>query len=125
MSHEQQPQPNSGESTPVPATPAPGIDLTRLNQRDETVADPHPFDPLRLCVFTTIAVIACLTGPLAVLAFALIAIAGYAKARRAGLMRSRCKLGDTRIVLAYLTVIALLAAVAIPFWVKLWIGIWA
>src|SRR5690625_6386650 len=82
MSHEQQPQPNSGESTPVPATPAPGIDLTRLNQRDETVADPQPFDPLRLCVFTTIAVIACLTGPLAVLAFALIAIAGYAKARR-------------------------------------------
>lgn len=92
-----------------------------LNQYDATVGDPAPaFDPLRLCVFTTIALIACVLGPIAVLAFAIVAITGYARARRAGLMRSRCKLGDTRLVLAYLTVVAVAAAVTIPFWVMLW-----
>ncbi|OCG74626.1 hypothetical protein [Microbacterium sediminis] len=93
-----------------------------LNQYDATVGDPKPaFDPLRLCVYTTVAVLACLLGPVAVLAFALVAIAGYARARRAGLLRSRCKLGDTRLVLLYLAVIAALAAAAIPLWVMLWI----
>src|SRR5690625_1266561 len=121
---EQPPVPPGDPGAPHAQNPA-AIDLTRLNQRDETVADPQPpFDPLRLCVFTTVAVIACITGPLAVITFALIAIGGYAKARRAGLLRSRCKLGDTRVVLAYLAVIAILAALAIPFWVKLWIGVW-
>lgn len=95
-----------------------------LNQRDPSVPDPAPsFDPLRLCVFTTIAVISCVLGPIAVLAFALVAIAGYAKARRGGLLRSRCRLGDTRLVLAYLSVIAIAAAVAVPFWIMLWMRI--
>lgn len=93
-----------------------------LNQRDPSVPDPAPsFDPLRLCVFTTIAVIACVLGPIAVLVFALVAIAGYARARREGLLRSRCKLGDTRLVLAYLSVIAVAAAVAVPWWIALWV----
>ncbi|MCO7202619.1 hypothetical protein NH287_03725 [Microbacterium sp. CnD16-F] len=92
-----------------------------LNQRDESVADPvAPFDPLRLCVFATIAVIAAVTGPLAVAFFAGVAIAGYMRARRAGLLRSRCKLGDTRLVLAYLCVLEVLALAAIPLWVMLW-----
>ena len=99
------------------------IDLTGLNRYDETVGSPAPpFDPLRLCVFTTVALIACILGPIAVLGFALIAIAGYARARRQGLLRSKCKLGDTRLVLAYLSVLALLSAVATPFWVMFWIG---
>ncbi|BDV31882.1 hypothetical protein [Microbacterium terricola] len=98
-------------------------DYSHLNQRDDSVGAPVvPFDPLRLCVFTTVAAITAILGPIAVLAFAGIAIAGYARARRAGLLRSRCKLGDTRLVLLYLSVIAVLAAVAIPFWVMLWIG---
>ncbi|MHC2999144.1 hypothetical protein OB08_08000 [Microbacterium sp. HJ5] len=80
---------------------------------------------MRLCVYTTVAVIACLLGPIAVLAFAVIAIAGYTSARRRGLLRSRCKLGDTRLVLLYLSVIAVLAAVAVPFWVMLWLGVWS
>lgn len=92
-----------------------------LNQYDASVGDPTPaFDPLRLCVFTTVALIACVLGPIAVLGFAVIAIAGYARARRGGLMRSRCKLGDTRLVLVYLSVVAAASAVAIPFWVMLW-----
>jgi hypothetical protein len=101
-------------------------DYSGLNRYDETVGDPAPpFDPLRLCIYTTVAVIACLLGPIAVLAFSGIAIAGYARARRAGLLRSRCKLGDTRLVLLYLSVIAVLAAVATPFWVMLWLSLWS
>lgn len=99
-------------------------DYSHLNRRDETVGDPvprFPVDPLRLCVFTTVAVLACLLGPVAVLVFAVIGVAGYARARRAGLLRSRCLLGDTRNVLIYLSAIAVLAAVAIPFWVMLWV----
>lgn len=99
-------------------------DYAHLNQRDESVGDPvAPFDPLRLCVFTTVAVIACLLGPIAVLGFAIVAIAGYARARRAGLLRSRCKLGATRNVLVYLSVVAVLAAAAVPFWVVLWMRV--
>ena len=101
-------------------------DYSGLNRYDETVGDPAPpVDPLRLCIYTTVAVIACVLGPIAVLAFAGIAIAGYARARRAGLLRSRCKLGDTRLVLLYLSVIAVFAAVATPFWVMLWLSLWS
>ena len=67
-----------------------------------------PADPLRLCVATTVAVIAWLvTPPVAVLVFATMALVTYGRARRAGLMSSRCALGDTRLVLAYLLVAAL------------------
>lgn len=63
-------------------------------------------DPLRLCIFTTIAVIAWLvTPPLAAVWFSGLGIWGYAKARRAGLLRSRCVLGDTRLVLLYLGIV--------------------
>ncbi|MFT4229296.1 MAG: hypothetical protein QM602_03295 [Microbacterium sp.] len=114
------------------------LDFSGLNRRDASVGDPPPAarflsapegrvskdDPLRLCVYTTVAVIACLLGPIAVLGFAGVAIAGYARARRAGLLRSRCILGDTRNVLVYLWAIAVLAVAAIPFWVMLWASIW-
>ena len=43
----------------------------------------------------------------------MLAIAGYAKARRAGLLRSRCKIGDTRHVLVYLGVLAALAVAGV------------
>lgn len=100
-------------------------DFSGLNQRDDSVADPAPpFDPLRLCVYTTVALLAALLGPIAVFAFAVVAITGYAKARRAGLLRSRCKLGDTRLVLAYLAVIAVAAVAATPFWISLWVSVW-
>jgi len=77
-----------------------------------------PFDPLRLCVFATVALIAWVTGPVAVAVFAAIGFAGYLRARRAGLLRSRCKLGDTRIVLAYLAVLVA-AGVAGTVWAVL------
>jgi hypothetical protein len=69
---------------------------------------PAPYDPLRLCIFATIALLGWVVGPLALTFFAVLGIAGYTKARRAGLLRSKCLLGDTRNVLAYLGVLALL-----------------
>lgn len=73
----------------------------------------EPYDPLRLCVYATIALLAWLFGPWALLAFAGLEFAGYWKARRAGLTRSKCLLRDTRLVLAYLGVLALVAVTAI------------
>ncbi|MBM6399616.1 hypothetical protein [Phycicoccus sonneratiae] len=74
---------------------------------------PHggPDDPLRLCVFATVSLLGWLLGPFAVLVFAGTGAAGYVSARRAGLLRSRCKLGDTRLVIAYLVGLGALAAV--------------
>lgn len=92
-----------------------------LRQYDEKVG--LPFDPLRLCVFTTIALLTCVFGPISLLVFAVVAIRGYDRARRAGLTRSRCKLGDTRVVLAYLIAVAMLAVVATPFWIWGWVTV--
>ena len=66
---------------------------------------PRPFDPLRLCIYTTIAILAwVLTPAVVVAAFSGVALVAYYRARRAGLVKSRCKLGDTRLVMAYLGV---------------------
>lgn len=102
----------------TPQTPA-------LAQRDGSVGDPPGgFDPLRLCVNATVALLVCLLGPIALLAFSAMAIVGYARARRAGLLRSKCKLGDTRVVLVYLSVLAVLAVAAMPLWVLAWRLLW-
>jgi hypothetical protein len=74
-----------------------------------------PYDPLRLCVYATVALLAWILGPVAVLGFALLGFAGYWRARRAGLTRSKCVLRDTRLVLAYLGVIALAGAIGIAW----------
>lgn len=66
-------------------------------------------DPLRLCIFATVALIAWIGGPFALAFFAGLGLVGYAKARRGGLLRSACLLGDTRVVLAYLGVLLLVA----------------
>ncbi|MEV4807957.1 hypothetical protein AB0K18_48890 [Nonomuraea sp. NPDC049421] len=73
----------------------------------------QPYDPLRLCVYATVALLAWLLGPWAVLGFAVLGFAGYWRARRAGLSRSKCFLRDTRLVLAYLGLIGLAALAAI------------
>ena len=77
---------------------------------------PQTYDPLRLCIFATIALLGWVLGPVAVLAFAGVGFAGYLSARRAGLTRSRCFLRDTRLVLAYLAVLALAGAGGIVWW---------
>ena len=68
------------------------------------------FDPLQLCVYTTIGILAWLVTPAVVVAsFGAIAVVAYVRARRRGLARSRCKLGDTRLVIAYLASVASIA----------------
>ena len=76
-------------------------------------AENTPFDPLRLCIFATVALLGWALGPFALLFFAGLGFTGYWKARRAGLTRSRCLLRDTRLVLAYLAVLAVAAGVGI------------
>ena len=101
---------------PVPAD-APVVTAT---PHDSSAPDDAPgpmlvtqYDPLRLCIYTTIAIIAWIvTPPLAVAGFGTIGVVGYWRARRRGLVSSRCLLGDTRIVIAYLG----LAAVAGTAW---------
>lgn len=66
-------------------------------------------DPLRLCIFATVALLAWLGGPFVVAVFAGLGLVGYARARRAGLLRSQCLLGDTRVVLGYLAVLLAVA----------------
>lgn len=82
----------------------------------DAASDATP-DPLRLCVFATVALIAWLAGPWAVVAFAGLGFIGYWRARRAGLLRSKCLLGDTRVVLLYLGL--LLAASGWGVWHQL------
>ena len=66
-------------------------------------AHPTTYDPLRFCVFTTIALLAWVLSPPVVVALTGgVGLLAYARARRQGLLRSRCALGDTRIVMAYL-----------------------
>lgn len=81
-------------------------------QRAELDTSP-PVDPLRLCVFATVALLGWLLGPMALLFFAVTGFLGYYRARRAGLMTSRCALGDTRLVLVYLAGLAVIAAAAV------------
>lgn len=80
------------------------------------------FDPLKLCIFTTVALLAWVLGPFAVLAFAVLGLAGYVRAHRAGLRRSRCYLRDVRIVLAYLGLVGVGAAVFAGLRVASWLG---
>ena len=69
------------------------------------------YDPLRICIFTTIGLIAWLiTPPLTVAIFGGLGVVAYVRARRRGLVKSRCLLGDTRLVIGYLGVLAVAGA---------------
>ncbi|MBS44888.1 MAG: hypothetical protein CMH83_17320 [Nocardioides sp.] len=92
-------------------------------------ADAHESpDPLRLCVAATTALLGWVLGPVALVAFAGVGVAGYASARRGGLLRSRCKLGDTRLVLAYLAVLVVLGVAgtlaSLGWGTGWWVGRW-
>lgn len=89
------------------------VDLTPTEPDETTEGAPAAYDPLRLCVFATVSLLSWLAGPWALGVFAALGFAGYWRARRGGLLRSRCLLGDTRIVLVYLFVLLAVAAAAI------------
>jgi hypothetical protein len=73
------------------------------------------YDPLRLCVFTTVALLTWLIGPAVVVAFAGLGFAGYLRARQGGLTRSKCLLRDTRLVLGYLALVGLSAVAGVAW----------
>lgn len=81
-----------------------------------------PYDPLRLCVYATIALLAWILGPVAVVGFAVLGFVGYWRARRAGLKRSKCVLRDTRLVLTYLGLIGLAGMLGIGWYVYAWLS---
>jgi hypothetical protein len=68
-----------------------------------------PYDPLRLCIFATVALLGWLGGPWVLAVFAALGFWGYWKARRSGLLTSRCFLRDTRLVLTYLAALFVVA----------------
>ncbi|MEV0566943.1 hypothetical protein ACQEVZ_18990 [Dactylosporangium sp. CA-152071] len=86
-----------------------------------TTPPAQPYDPLRLCVYATIAALAWLLGPIALLGFALLGFFGYLRARRQGLTRSKCVLRDTRLVLTYLAALTLAATAGITWNVYTWL----
>ncbi|WP_353951668.1 hypothetical protein V6K52_18905 [Knoellia sp. S7-12] len=88
-------------------------DSTASISNAATATEPEVFDPLRLCIFATIALLGWLLGPIALVFFAGLGVIGYAKARRAGLLTSKCLLGDTRLVLAYLGLLVVLGVAAL------------
>jgi hypothetical protein len=56
-----------------------------------------------------------------VVGFAALGFAGYWRARRAGLTRSRCVLRDTRLVLTYLAVLGLVGLGGVGWTVYHWL----
>ena len=92
--------------------------MSTVHGARQPVAEPAtPYDPLRLCIFATVALLGWLAGPLALLFFAGLGLVGYGKARRSGLTRSKCLLRDTRLVLGYLSVLALAGAGGVAMWI--------
>jgi hypothetical protein len=73
-----------------------------------------PYDPLRFCIFTTVALLAWLfSPPVAVLLMSGLGLVAYVRAWRGGLRRSKCVLGDVRLVVGYLAVAFAAAVVAL------------
>jgi hypothetical protein len=68
----------------------------------DEASTPAPPDPLNLCIYATVALLTWLIGPWALAGFAMLGLAGYGRAWRKGLRRSKCWLRDTRLVLLYL-----------------------
>ena len=73
-----------------------------------------PFDPIRLCVYTTIALLAWIvSAPVMMLAMSALGLVAYRRAMRDGLTRSTCVLRKPRLVLFYLGSVFVAGAAAI------------
>ena len=75
-------------------------------------AETTTFDPIRFCVFTTVALIAWVFGPpVAVMLMSGLGLWAYSDAWRKGLRQSKCVLRDPRLVMAYLGAAFVLGAI--------------
>jgi hypothetical protein len=85
---------------------------------------PAGIDPLRFCVFTTVALLAWLLGaPAVVMAMSAMGLSAYGRAVHGGLAQTRCILRHPKLVLGYLALAFVAAAAALantllggPWW---------
>jgi hypothetical protein len=81
--------------------------LAAEGARPRPIPPPAIPDPLPLCVYATVALLAWILTPALVAAvFGAVAFHAYWKSWRAGLRRSDCLLRDPRLVMLYLGLIA-------------------
>jgi len=81
-----------------------------------TAAPTPAFDPLRFCVYTTVALLAWLVSPpVMVMAMSGLGLWAYGRAIRGGLTRSKCVLRNPRLVLFYLGSVFAAGAVGLAF----------
>lgn len=79
--------------------------------RPRPIPPPAIPDPLSLCVYTTVALLAWILTPAAVAAFfGAWAFLAYRRAWKAGLRKSDCLLRDPRLVMLYLGLVAVAGA---------------
>jgi hypothetical protein len=81
--------------------------LAAEGELPQPIPPPAIRDPLPLCVYTTVALLAWIASPPLVAAvFGFAGLHAYAKAWRAGLRQSDCVLRDPRLVMLYLGLVA-------------------
>ena len=74
------------------------------------------FDPIRFCVYTTVALLAWLVSPpVMVMAMSGLGLWAYWRAVRAGLTRSKCVLRNPKLVLFYLGAVFAAGTVGLGF----------
>jgi hypothetical protein len=79
-------------------------------------------DPLSLCVYTTVALLAWILTPALIAAvFGVIGFHAYWKSWRAGLRRSDCILREPRLVMLYLGLVAVAGVAGTVSWVLVWL----
>ena len=78
-------------------------------------------DPLSLCVYTTVALLAWILTPALIAAiFGTVGFHAYWKSWRAGLRRSDCILRDPRLVMLYLGLVAAAGVAGTVLWGLRW-----
>ena len=95
---------------PAPAPPA--RDRSPHPRAPSPAASARCRDPLHWCVFATVSLLTWALGPAVLLLFSGAGLIAYGRAWSRGRRSSRCLLRDTRLVLLYLGLIAVVAATA-------------
>ena len=85
--------------------------LAAESERVQPIPPPPIPDPLRFCVWTTVALLAWIVSPALVAAlFGFAGLHAYVRAWRAGLRKSDCILRDPRLVMLYLGLVGVAGA---------------